>query len=129
MAVHSKTLKTYFFRVLVFSLFFPFIISVSLLWNFISNTNERIKLANNQLKRTYDLEITDSFHKVQSALNIVVQSEELKSYFNSTIDSEKRNKENLIKIIQLVMRNLKYQGTKWYVINSRGWYDPRKVDY
>ena len=120
MAVNSKTLKSYFVRILIFSLFIPLIISVTLLWTFVSNTNEKIKIANNQLKRTYDLEITDSLHKFQSILNIFAQSEELKFYFNSTIDSEIRNKDNLIKVIQLVLKDFKFQGTKWFVINSRG---------
>jgi len=120
MAVNSKTLKSYFVRILIFSLFIPLIISVTLLWTFVSNTNEKIKIANNQLKRTYDLEITDSLHKFQSILNIFAQSEELKFYFNSTIDSEIRNKDNLIKVIQLVLKDFKFQETKWFVINSRG---------
>ena len=95
MAAKSKTLKSYFVQVLLFSSLIPFLASVFLLWTYIANSNEKINLANNQLKRSYDLEIISSFHKIQSAINIVAQSEELNAYFNSTIDTETENHENL----------------------------------
>jgi signal transduction histidine kinase len=120
MVAKSKTLKSYFIRVILLSSLIPFFVSVSLLWNFISNSNEKINLANNQLKRSYDLEIIDSFHKIQSSANIVAQSEELKSYFDSTIDTESKNHEDLYKVISLVKKSLLYKNIKWIVISTRG---------
>lgn len=120
MVAKSKTLKSYFIRIILFSSLVPFFVSVSFLWSFISKSNETITLANNQLKRSYDLEIIDSFHKVQSAVNIVAQSEELKSYFDSTIDTEIINREELYKVINFVKNSLLYKKTKWFVTSTRG---------
>ena len=120
MVAKSKSLKSSFIKIILLSSLIPFFVSVSLLRNFISNSNEKINLANNQLKRSYDLEIIDSLHKVQSAVNIVAQSEELKSYFDSTIDTESRNREDLYKVISLVKKSLLYNDTKWFVVSTRG---------
>ena len=120
MVAKSKTLKSYFIRVILLSSLIPFFVSVSILWNFISNSNDKINLANNQLKRSYDLEIIDSFHKIQSSANIVAQSEELKSYFDSTIDTESKNREELYKVINLVNQSLLYKEIKWFVVSTRG---------
>ncbi|APJ02912.1 ATP-binding protein [Silvanigrella aquatica] len=120
MVAKSKTLKSYFLKVLLLSSLIPFFVSISLLWNFISNSNEKINLANNQLKKTYDLEIIDSFHKIQGAMTVLAQSEELKNYFDSTIDSERKNLEELNKVILILQNTLPYANAKWSIINSRG---------
>ena len=119
MVAKSKSLKSYFILVILFSSLIPFLVSVILLSNFISNSNEKIILANSQLKKSYDLEIIDSFHKVQSALNIVAQSEELKAYFNSTIDTEIKNREALYRVIELVKKSIVYEKSRFYVVNTR----------
>lgn len=120
MITKSKTLKSYFVRIFLLSSFIPFLVSIILLWSYISNSNEKITLANIQLKRSYDLEIIDSFHKVQSALTIIAQSDELKTYFNSTIDTEKKNLIRLQHAINLIHQSLIYKNAKWYIVNSRG---------
>lgn len=120
MMTGSKTLKFYFLLSIIFSFLFPFVLSIILFWNFISHTNDKMRLANSQLQRSMNLELIDTFHKIQSAIVMVSQSVELKNYFDSTIDEQSSNYKNFIYSIDLIRKKMPYQNTKWLVYNTRG---------
>lgn len=120
MIAGSKTLKFYFLLSIIFSFLFPFVLSIILFWNFISHTNEKMRLANSQLQRSMNLELIDTFHKIQSSIVMVSQSVELKNYFDSTIDEQSSNYKKFTYSIDLIRKKMPYHNTKWLVYNTRG---------
>ena len=96
----TRSLKTYFFQILFFALAIPFVFSLGMLLFFIINSNNRIELANRQLKRSIELEILESLYRFQNSIQVILQSEELKNFLDSTLDYEDNNKEKLKKVIK-----------------------------
>lgn len=132
MSKTAKSLKVYFFQVLFFSLLVPFLFSLSLFLYFIIYSNSQIDLANKQLKRNIELEIIESLYRYQNAVQVILQSEELKFFLNSTIDSEQLNKEKLHKLILFKKASLAFPNSTWKVLSTRskviyGNKDERKI--
>jgi signal transduction histidine kinase len=79
-----------------------------------------MRLANSQLQRSMNLELIDTFHKIQSSIVMVSQSVELKNYFDSTIDEQSSNYKKFTYSIDLIRKKMPYHNTKWLVYNTRG---------
>jgi signal transduction histidine kinase len=120
MSSQTRSLKSYFAKAIVCSFLAPFLIFTFFFWFVIDVSNEKVTLANTQLQHSLELEILASFHTVQSAAYMIAQSVEMDSYFESTIDTEEKNKKNLIHIINTVKNLLTYTTTQWTIYNSRG---------
>lgn len=116
----TRSLKTYFFQILFFALAIPFVFSLGMLLFFIINSNNRIELANRQVKRSIELEILESLYRFQNSIQVILQSEELKNFLDSTLDYEDNNKEKLKKVIINKNENLDFKNTVWSIINNRG---------
>ncbi len=120
MSSKSKTLKVYFIQAILLSALVPFLFSIWLLWTILQSSNEKIKSANDHLGQSYLLQLVDTFHKIQSAAYMVVLSEGLNSYFQSTIDNESSHKKQLESVIQSARDALCYKETRWVIYGSRG---------
>lgn len=73
-----------------------------------------------QINHAKELEILDSFHRIQSSLYQVMLSPEMDFYYTSTADTIDTNKNKLMAFLKQEQSKIPYLNSKWTIYGSRG---------
>ena len=116
----NRSIKYEFLIIVVFTTFFPFLISLSFLWLILKGSYDKIDELNSQIQHTQELEMLDSFHKSMGQVYNAIQSPEMSDYFTSTSETESFNQAKLQKYLQTLYPLLPFKNSTWIIFGSQG---------
>lgn len=117
----TPSIEKDFLRIVFFSSFIPFVVSLLFLSLILRDADRKIEQASTQFQHTQELEILDVLHKNMSLIYQVSEAPEMAQYFSSTMETEKIYQKNLTDFLK---NNSSYSflfpNSQWIILSPMG---------